>query len=109
MDWFAKAKIGTHLNIIPTVLELIAPKGFTYYSLYPALTQTQPEYLVTPKQWMTKNEIGEVISGMAEKQGESTREVRKKYKPAVDTGCVLASDYVSLTAWLIRHADSCLE
>ena len=64
---------------------------------------------MTPKQWMTENEIGEVISGMAEKQGESTREVRKKYKPAVDTGCVLASDYVSLTAWLIRHADSCLE
>ena len=25
-DWFAKAKMGTHLNIIPTVLELIAPK-----------------------------------------------------------------------------------
>ncbi len=108
-DWFAKAEMGTHLNIIPTVLELIAPKGFTYYSLYPSLMQTQPEYLVTPKQWMTENEVGEVMSGMAERQGEASREVREKYKPAVGTGCALASDYVSLTAWLIRHADSCLE
>ena len=30
-------------------------------------------------------------------------------KTAVGTGCAFVSDYVSLTAWLIRHADSCLE
>ena len=102
-DWFAKAKIGTHLNIIPTVLELIVPKGFTYYSLYPALTQTQPEYLVTPKQWMTEKEVGEVMSGMAERQGEATREACEKYKPSMGTGCELASDYVSLTAWIVKN------
>lgn len=101
--WFSQAKIGTHLNIIPTVLELIAPQGFTYYSLYPSLTQVQPEYLVTPKQWMTEKELGEVMSGRAEAQGEATTELREKYTPPVDTGRRLASDYVSLTAWAVRH------
>lgn len=101
--WFSQAKIGTHLNIIPTVLELIAPKGFTYYSLYPSLTEPQPEYIVTPKQWMTETELGEVMSHRAELQGEATTELREKYTPATDTGYRLASDYVSLTAWIIKN------
>lgn len=102
-DWFSGTTIGTHLNIMPTVFELIAPKGFTYYSLYPSLTQEQPEYIVTPKQWMTTEELGEVMSGKAEAQGEATIDLREKYNVSGNRGQRLASDYVSLTVWMVRH------
>ena len=63
----------THLNILPTVLEMIAPKGFSYYSLYPSLTQPQPDGLVTPKQWITPAELGETASGLVEPVKEADR------------------------------------
>lgn len=99
---------GSHLNIIPTVIELIAPKGFTYYSLYPSLTELQPEGLVTPKQWITANELGEVASRRAEAAGECVPEEREKYAVRDDRFILQSSDMVSLTAWMIRHKDTCL-
>lgn len=106
---FGNNTIGTHLSIIPTVIELIAPKGFTYYSLYPSLTEEQPDGLVTPKQWITPNELGEVASKRAETLGESIPEEKAKYEVTDDTYITQASDMVSLTAWMIRHKDTCLD
>ena len=106
---FGNNTIGTHLSIIPTVIELIAPKGFTYYSLYPSLTEEQPDGLVTPKQWITPNELGEIASKRAETLGESTPEEKEKYEVKDDTYITQASDMVSLTAWMIRHRDTCLD
>lgn len=64
---------------------MIAPKGFEYYSLYPSLTERQPEGLVTSKQWLTIEELGEVASGLVEKIKESDMEGTGKFKPE-DTG-----------------------
>ena len=33
-DSLARNSIGGHMNIIPTIFELIAPKGFVYYSMF---------------------------------------------------------------------------
>jgi len=99
--------VGTHLSIIPTIIELIAPKDFIYYSLFPSLMEEQPEYLATPKQWLTKNEVGEVRSGRAEKLGESIVETRPNYV-ADKEGIRQASSFVSLTAWIVKHAPNCL-
>ena len=52
---------------------MIAPKGFSYYSLYPSLTQPQPDGLVTPKQWITPAELGETASGLVEPVKEADR------------------------------------
>lgn len=101
--------IGTHLNIIPTVIELVAPKGFEYYSLYPALMEQQPEGLVTPKQWITREELGEISSKKAEKIGESTPQVKDKYDAKDESFIQLSSDFISLTAWIVKHKDECLD
>ena len=65
--------------------------------------------LATPKQWISKDELGEVASGCVEKVGESIPEVREKYVPQDDTGRKLSSDMVSLTAWMVKHKDTCLD
>ena len=49
--------IGGHMNIMPTILELIAPKDFTYYSLFPSLLEPI-DHVVTPYHWMTLDKIG---------------------------------------------------
>lgn len=107
--FFGENTIGTHLNIMPTVLEMIAPQGFTYYSLYPSLMLPQPAGLVTPKQWITPLELGEVASGLVEEVKEADREGTKKHEPDNKMWRQLSSDMTSLTAWVVRHADKCLE
>lgn len=108
-DLFRHTTIGTHLNIIPTIIELIAPQGFTYYSMYPPLTEAQPHLLATPKQWITPEELGETASGRVEKIGESIPGVREKYMPKDKTGQNLSSDMIALTAWIVKYADTCLD
>ncbi|WP_293986133.1 LTA synthase family protein [uncultured Megasphaera sp.] len=49
--------IGGHMNIMPTLFELIAPAGFTYYSLFDSLTEPVP-YCVTPYHWVNQEAIG---------------------------------------------------
>ena len=41
------APIGTHMSLMPTIIEAIAPKGFEYYSIVPSLFDEQPDTLVT--------------------------------------------------------------
>ena len=54
---FPKGNAGSQIQIIPTLIELIAPKGFEYYSLAPALTKESREG-VSGEYWITGNEIG---------------------------------------------------
>ena len=54
---FPKENAGSQMQIIPTLIELIAPIGFEYYSLAPSLTEFSPEATST-EWWMTATEIG---------------------------------------------------
>lgn len=56
-DLFPENAAGGQINIIPTLIELIAPRGFTYYSLVPSLTQDSQEGF-SSQFWITNSEIG---------------------------------------------------
>ena len=44
------SSMGTHMHILPTLMELIAPAGFKYYSLFPSLLE-KLDHVVTPYGW----------------------------------------------------------
>lgn len=50
---------GGHVNIIPTLIELIAPEGFTYYSLTDSLTQGNTVGF-SSNYWITPNAMGAI-------------------------------------------------
>ena len=54
---FAGNTIGGHMNILPTLFELIAPQGFEYYAIERPLTEPI-DRVVTPYAWVTRAEIG---------------------------------------------------
>ncbi|EKU70511.1 LTA synthase family protein [Selenomonas sp. F0473] len=54
---FAGNTIGGHMNILPTLFELVAPKGFEYCAIERPLTEPI-ERVVTPYAWVTREEIG---------------------------------------------------
>ena len=56
-ETFAGNTIGGHMNILPTLFELIAPKGFSYYAIERPLTEPI-DHVVTPYAWLTREEIG---------------------------------------------------
>lgn len=55
--WFVGNSIGCHLNVLPTLIELIAPQGHPYYSLLSSLTEPI-DHIVTPYHWLTTDKIG---------------------------------------------------
>ena len=94
-------KKGTHMSIMPTIIEAIAPKGFEYYSITPSLFEEQPETLVTPYQWMTDTMMGDVRMDYGESNMPSTEPV-EQVRP-IDNHADEARDWVLLTTWLINH------
>ncbi len=56
-EMFAQNTIGGHMNLLPTLIELIAPAGFRYLSLFPPLTE-KIGHVVTPHHWLTGTHIG---------------------------------------------------
>lgn len=98
------APIGTHMSLMPTIIEAIAPKGFEYYSIVPSLFDKQPDTLVTPYQWITPHMMGDVRMDY----GESNTPSYKLVEPIrpIDNHEDDARDWTLLTMWLINHEDS---
>ena len=94
-------KKGTHMSIMPTIIEAIAPKGFEYYSITPSLFEEQPETLVTPYQWMTDTMMGDVRMDYGESNMPSTEPV-EQVRP-IDNHADEARNWILLTTWLINH------
>lgn len=100
--------IGGHMNILPTLVELIAPKGFYYASLFPPLTEPI-DCVVTPYHWLTREAIGamdqpiwqtlDVTAEPLAVQQEADGKVRFADE---------AEGYMAVTNWLVRHPE-CLE
>lgn len=66
-DILAKDVAGSHINITPTLIELIAPKGFEYYAIGRSLTNTN-KYGINYGFWIDKDYIGKTDSAfMAER------------------------------------------
>mgnify|MGYP000984936209 FL=1 len=92
---------GTHMSLMPTIIEAIAPKGFEYYSITPSLFEEQPETLVTPYQWMTDTMMGDVRMDYGESNVPSTEPV-EQVRP-IDNHADEARNWTLLTTWLINH------
>lgn len=56
-DLFPQLRIGSHMNLLPTLIETIAPKGFPYYSLAPSLYEPL-SHVVTPYHWLDDQSVG---------------------------------------------------
>ena len=92
---------GTHMSLMPTIIEAIAPKGFEYYSITPSLFDDQPETLVTPYQWITDDLMGDVRSDYGESNTPSAEPI-EPVRP-IENHADNARDWSLLTTWLINH------
>jgi hypothetical protein len=95
------SKIGGHMNILPTLLELIAPQGFSYLSPFAPLTQPL-SHVVTPYCWETEDTIGDFRSGEAQPlkitDGPLPTEHLVRFQEERDALC-------ELTGWYVRHPE----
>ena len=62
--------VGGHTNIVPTVLELIAPAGFSYVSIAPSLTENNMGAAFNRDYFLTKNVMGTVSGDRFESLGD---------------------------------------
>lgn len=92
---------GTHMSLMPTIIEAIAPKGFEYYSITPSLFEDQPETLVTPYQWITDDLMGDVRADYGESNIPSVEPI-EPVRP-IENHADDARDWSLLTTWLINH------
>ncbi|MBR2215710.1 MAG: sulfatase-like hydrolase/transferase [Selenomonadaceae bacterium] len=105
-DILPTGAVGSQLSILPTLLELIAPEGFAYYSLVPSLTEgtaaTQSAF--SSDAWITNRVIGETGGTRAEILPGASQDVdvaaeKEKlaaYLPMIRT----------LSWWLLEKGDS---
>ena len=101
LDMLAGNTIGGHMNILPTIMELVAPAGFEYYSLMPPLTEPI-DHVVTPYCWMTRDRIGDYRSGLAQQLAPAADDLpverTTRFQAERDAWC-------ELTGWLVRHPE----
>lgn len=101
-DMLAENTIGGHMNIMPTLFELIAPAGFTYYSIAEPLTEPIHR-VVTPYCWLTHDRIGDYRDGLSQQLAVSEdllpfERDRDMFREERDAWC-------ELTGWLVRHPE----
>lgn len=97
----ANNKIGGHMNIMPTLFELIAPKGFVYYSLFPSMTKPL-DHIVTPYVWETLDTIGVYGDGISQPLAVSTEELPTKQEVRFDAERAALCE---VTGWFVRHPE----
>lgn len=93
--------IGGHMNILPTLFELIAPKGFTYYSLFESLTKPV-DYCVTPYHWLNQDYIGECTKAYYQKINAVDGNDMLQGPTPYQADCEAE---MSLTAYLLQHPE----
>ncbi len=101
-DMFAGNDVGSHMNILPTLMELIAPQGFSYYSLFPALT-APIDHAVTPHCWIDKDMVGLYADKLAQPAAVSPQDPETQH----DTARYLEERqaYCELTGYMVRHPE----
>ncbi len=100
-DMFAKNTIGCHMNILPTLIELIAPKGHEYLSVFPPLTERLSS-VVTPHHWLTETHVGSFDDNLCQP-------IKSDEEYAVSsTGSELRKErdgWCELSGWVGRHTE----
>ena len=94
--------IGGHMNILPTIIELIAPEGHEYCTLFPSLTE-KIDHVVTPTCWMTQETLGDYRNGLSQSLAVSGKMLPIKHD---ETKFADERDaYCEITGWLVRHPE----
>ena len=96
---FAGNTIGCHMNILPTLIELIAPKGHEYLSIFPPLTE-KLHSVVTPHHWLTETHIGTFDDNLCQALDSDEEDI------VSSTGNGLRSErdgWCELSGWIGRH------
>ena len=99
---FAGNTIGGHMNILPTIMELLAPAGQPYLSLFQPLTE-RIDHVVTPHHWLTEKRIGLFADAVCQSLAVSPSEL-----PLVpDDGRFRAErdGWCELSGWMARHTE----
>lgn len=99
---FAGNTIGGHMNIMPTIMELIAPKGHSYYSMFPSLLEPI-DHVVTPYHWLTPDAIGLHTDTFYQGLDISSEEIptmigENRFMDEM-------KGYCDITGWFARHTD----
>ncbi len=99
---FSGNTIGSHMNIMPTVLELIAPAGFSYYSLFPPLTE-KLDHVVTPYHWLRPDAYGTYENDFYQPLGQiaDVQDVMEGPQPYRDE----RQAWQDLTGYMVRHPE----
>ena len=102
---FAENTIGGHMNILPTIFELIAPQDFQYYSLFPSLTEPI-HHVVTPYHWLDTEAIGGAADGRFQGLAATSNPVATELDPTGQARYRSEIDgYTSVTGWIARHPE----
>ena len=99
---FAGNTIGGHMNILPTLIELLAPAGHPYLSLFPSLTELVSS-VVTPHHWMTQEQIGVFADEVCQSLQLSRTEV--PMQAAAGRFQAERDGWCELSGWIARHPE----
>lgn len=104
-DILAGNIIGGHMNIMPTIFELIAPKGFQYYSLAKPLTENI-DHVVTPYHWLTQTDIGPAQKTIYQSIMSVDKDltIHEEKSGQIRYAGEIAG-YDAITAWIVRHPE----
>ena len=96
--------IGGHMNILPTIFELIAPAGFPYYALFPSLMEPIP-YAVSPYHWLTRDAVGSADDDRYQGLAASAALTPTYTDPQGNRMRREIDGYAAVTGWLARHPE----
>lgn len=101
-DMFSQNTIGCHMNILPTLLELIAPKDFCYYAIQPSLFEPI-NHVVTPYCWLTPDTIGSYGEHVEQELAVSEDPLPIQHNQ--DRFVEEQRAWCELTGWFVRHPE----
>lgn len=109
-EMLAGNTIGGHLNILPTIVELLAPEGHEYYSLFSSLTEPL-DHVVTPYCYLTKEVVGDYRSNTSQSLQVSREMLSLTKQTAFEEEraayCELSGYFVKHPELLLRKQDLC--
>lgn len=100
-EMLAGNTIGGHLNILPTLMELIAPAGHEYHSLLPSLTQPL-DRVVTPYCWLTREMVGNYADGQQQSLQVSREVLPVKHEVDFAEERAALSEF---SGYLVKHPE----
>lgn len=88
------------MNILPTIIEAIAPKDFTYYALMPSFFEPI-DSVITPYHWLTKDRIGYYADGISQALTDTGTGMIQKEELFGNR----RDAYVEMTGYIVKHPE----